>query len=46
MTAGPSKLARLAFAGFAVVGLAAAAPDDFDTKTQIGPNPVLPEPQQ
>ena len=26
--------------------LGAAAPDDFDIKTQIGPNPVLPEPQQ
>jgi glucose/arabinose dehydrogenase len=46
MTAGPSKLARLALAGVAVAALTgAAAPDDFDVKTQIGPNPVLPEPQ-
>ena len=44
---GPFKLTgRLALAGVAVVALAAAAPDDFDIKTQIGPNPVLPEPQQ
>jgi len=47
MTAGPSKPTwRLALAGVAVVVLTAAAPDDFDVKTQIGPNPVLPEPQQ
>jgi len=46
MTAGPSKLARLALAGVAVIALTGAAPDDFDVKTQIGPNPVLPEPQQ
>ena len=48
MTAGPFKLTRrLALAGVAVAALTgAAAPDDFDTKTQIGPNPVLPEPQQ
>jgi glucose/arabinose dehydrogenase len=37
---------RLALAGVAVLALTAAAPDDFDIKTQIGPNPVLPEPQQ
>ena len=42
----PSKLVqRLAFAGVAVAALTAAGPDDFDVKTQIGPNPVLPEPQ-
>ncbi len=47
MTAGPSKLRRrLALAGVAVAALTGAAPDDFDVKTQIGPNPVLPEPQQ
>ncbi len=48
MTAGPFKLTRrLAFAGVAVAALTgAAAPDDFDVKTQVGPNPVLPEPQQ
>ncbi len=44
---GPSKLTwRLALAGVTVVTLTAAAPDDFDVKTQTGPNPVLPEPQQ
>jgi len=37
---------RLALAGAAAVALGGAAPDDFDIKTQIGPNPVLPEPQQ
>ncbi len=45
MTTGPAKLTRLALAGVAFAALTAAAPDDFDTKTQIGPNPVLPEPQ-
>jgi glucose/arabinose dehydrogenase len=37
---------RLTLAGLAVLILSAAAPDDFDVKTQIGPHPVLPEPQQ
>ena len=37
---------RLALAGAAIVALAGAAPDDFDVRTQIGPNPVLPDPQQ
>ncbi len=37
---------RLALAGVAILALTAAAPDEFDIKTQIGPNPVLPEPQQ
>ena len=48
MTAGPFKLTRrLALAGVAVAALTgAASADDFDVKTQIGPNPVLPEPQQ
>lgn len=47
MTAGPFTLTRrLALAGVAVAALTGAAPDDFDVKTQIGPNPVLPEPQQ
>jgi len=47
MTAGPSKLTRrLGLASVAVVALTGAAPDDFDVKTQIGPNPVLPAPQQ
>ncbi len=47
MTAGPFKLThRLTLAGVAIAALTAAAPDDFDVKTQIGPNPILPEPQQ
>ncbi|MDT7953809.1 MAG: sorbosone dehydrogenase family protein, partial [Acetobacteraceae bacterium] len=29
-----------------VIALSAAAPDDFDVKSQIGPNPALPPPQQ
>jgi glucose/arabinose dehydrogenase len=37
---------RLALAGAAIVTLAAAGPDNFDVRTQIGPNPVLPAPQQ
>ncbi len=36
---------RLALAGFAVLA-GAAGPDRFDVQSQIGPNPVLPEPQQ
>ncbi len=36
---------RLALAGFALLA-GAAGPDQFDIQTQIGPNPVLPEPQQ
>ena len=40
------QLRRLAFIGVAALALAGAAPDDFDIKSQIGPNPVLPEPQQ
>ncbi|MBV8576460.1 MAG: sorbosone dehydrogenase family protein [Acetobacteraceae bacterium] len=39
-------VARLAFAGAAVLALAGAGEDYFDVTTQIGPNPVLPEPQQ
>lgn len=37
---------RAALACGSALALMAAAPDDFDVKTQIGPNPVLPEPQQ
>jgi glucose/arabinose dehydrogenase len=37
---------RLLVAGGALVALGAAGPDGFDIKTQIGPNPVLPAPQQ
>ena len=35
---------RLAFAGVAMFALMGA--DNFDIKTQIGPHPVLPAPQQ
>ena len=41
-----SETARLALAAAAIVALAGAGPDDFDVQTQIGPNPVLPAPQQ
>jgi hypothetical protein len=37
---------RLALGSAAVLALTAAGPDSFDVRTQIGPNPVLPEPQQ
>jgi len=37
---------RIAAAGAALFLLAGAGADDFDIKTQIGPHPVLPEPQQ
>ena len=47
MTSAPRiPMRRLALGVAAVLTLGAAAPDDFDIKTQIGPNPVLPEPQQ
>ena len=39
-------IARLALAGAAVLALGGAGEDNFDIKTQIGPNPVLPDPQQ
>ncbi len=39
-------LKRLALAGTAVLALTGAGSDDFDVKTQIGPHPELPEPQQ
>ena len=37
---------RLAFAGAAMFTLMGADADKFDIKTQIGPHPVLPAPQQ
>ena len=47
MSTGPFELARrVGLLGAAVVVLAGAARDDFDVRTQIGPNPVLPEPRQ
>jgi glucose/arabinose dehydrogenase len=39
-------IARLALAAAALPILTAAGPEDFDVRTQIGPNPVLPDPQQ
>jgi glucose/arabinose dehydrogenase len=39
-------LPRVLLAGVSLVMLTAAAPDNFDVRTQIGPNPVLPDPQQ
>jgi glucose/arabinose dehydrogenase len=38
--------ARLTLAGAGIIALTGAGPDNFDVRTQIGPNPVLPEPQQ
>ncbi len=40
------RIMRLVFAGAAIVSVGAAGAEDFDIKTQIGPNPVLPEPRQ
>jgi glucose/arabinose dehydrogenase len=40
------RAVRLVFAGAALLCLGAAGAEDFDIKTQIGSNPVLPEPQQ
>jgi len=40
------RVFRPALATAAVLAIAGAAPDDFDVRTQIGPNPVLPAPQQ
>jgi glucose/arabinose dehydrogenase len=37
---------RAAIGAAAILALAGAGPDDFDVRTQIGPNPVLPDPQQ
>jgi glucose/arabinose dehydrogenase len=41
-----SVSSRIALAGAAIVALGGAATDNFDIRTQIGPNPVLPAPQQ
>jgi glucose/arabinose dehydrogenase len=41
-----AKKPRLVLGGAAILALTAAGPDDFDVKTQIGPTPVLPAPQQ
>ncbi len=41
-----SLKARLTFAGAAILALTGAGTDNFDTQSQIGPNPVLPPLQQ
>jgi len=47
MKSGPSKLKpRLVLGAAAILALMGAGADDFDVKTQIGPNPVLPDQQQ
>ncbi|HLH88853.1 MAG TPA: sorbosone dehydrogenase family protein [Xanthobacteraceae bacterium] len=38
--------ALLALAGLSLAAVAAGAADDFDVMSQIGPNPVLPAPQE
>jgi glucose/arabinose dehydrogenase len=38
--------ALLAFAGVSIAAVRALAADDFDVMSQVGPNPVLPAPQQ
>ena len=38
--------ALLALAGFSLAAVAVGAADDFDVMSQVGPNPVLPAPQQ
>jgi glucose/arabinose dehydrogenase len=42
----PQRAFKLALAGAAILALTGASPADFDVRTQIGPDPVLPEPQQ
>ena len=47
MTIRQSRLARrFPLLGVTIVALTGAAPDDLDITSQIGPNPLLPEPQQ
>jgi glucose/arabinose dehydrogenase len=47
MTHGFAKrAARAAAAAAALLALTGAVADNFDVRTQIGPNPVLPDPQQ
>ena len=38
--------ARLAIAGASIIALTGFGAENFDIRTQIGPNPVLPDPQQ
>ncbi len=42
----PRRIAILALAGVTTSALAARGAESFDPMTQVGPNPVLPEPQQ
>jgi glucose/arabinose dehydrogenase len=42
----PSRIAVLALAGVSTLAVAARGADSFDPMSQVGPNPVLPEPQQ
>jgi glucose/arabinose dehydrogenase len=46
MSGAPKRLSRFALGAVAVLALTAADSGDFDPRTQIGPHPVLPEPQQ
>ena len=46
MTSFSKPAARMALAATSIFALTAAAPDNFDVRTQIGPNPVLPPIQQ
>jgi glucose/arabinose dehydrogenase len=40
------NIKRLALGAAATLAITAASAEDFDVRTQIGPNPVLPPPQQ
>ena len=48
----PSRLFRaartvvLVLSGVSILAIAAHGADSFDPMSQVGPNPVLPEPQQ
>ncbi len=46
MTSFTKPATHLALAAAGILALTAAAPDNFDVRTQIGPNPVLPPIQQ
>ena len=42
----PARIAILVLAGVSILAMAAHGADSFDPMSQVGPNPVLPEPQQ
>jgi glucose/arabinose dehydrogenase len=42
----PARVAMLALTGVSALAATARAADSFDPLSQVGPNPVLPEPQQ